>query len=163
MTMDSRWDIDACPLLTRSAEREEEFPLTETTPASQSPESYSPARSVHSVGVSSASSPAEAVSPEYTGGASTTGDFHRDVLNKQMSHSSSFLCANTILSCPQMCLAGAVQSYTWSLTYTVTTAGGSTPEVGHQLPCMRNSTPVPPPASAHRMPVYTHREEHGYL
>lgn len=46
----------------------------ETTPASQSPESYSPARSVHSAGVSSASSPAEAVSPEYTGVASTTGD-----------------------------------------------------------------------------------------
>ncbi|CAG03413.1 unnamed protein product, partial [Tetraodon nigroviridis] len=93
-----------------TAEREEEFRLTETTPAPQSPESYSPARSVHSAGVSSASSPTEAVSPEYT----------------------------------------------------VTTAGGATPEVGHQLPCMRNGTPVPPPASAHRMPVYTHREEHGY-
>lgn len=100
LTLDSWWDIDACPLLTRSAEREEEFTLTETTPASQSPESYSPARSVHSVGVSSASSPTEAVSPEYTGVASTTGDSHRDVLNKQMSHYTSFLCANTALFCP---------------------------------------------------------------
>lgn len=100
VTLDSRWDTDACPLRTRSAEREEEFPLTETTPASQSPESYSPARSVHSVGVSSASSPTEAVSPEYPGGASTTGDSHRDVLNKQMSPCTSVLCANTILSCP---------------------------------------------------------------
>ncbi|TKS73296.1 Transcription factor RFX4 [Collichthys lucidus] len=112
-----------------TAEREEDFTLTETTPTSPSPGSYSPARSVHSVGVSSASSPTAAVSPEYTGVTSTTG---------------------------------AVQSYTWSLTYTVTTAGGSTPEAGQQLSCMRSNAPVPPPSSTHRMPVYTHREEHGY-
>ncbi|XP_005745974.1 transcription factor RFX4 isoform X1 [Pundamilia nyererei] len=110
-----------------TAEREEEFTLTETAPASPSPGSYSPARSVHSVGVSSASSPTAAVSPEYTGVPATTG---------------------------------AVQSYTWSLTYTVTTAGGAAPEAGQQLSCMRSSAPVPPPSSAHRMPVY--REEHGY-
>ncbi|KAM7396542.1 hypothetical protein PAMP_019575 [Pampus punctatissimus] len=99
-----------------TAEREEEFTLTETTPTSPSPASFSPARSVHSVGVSSASSPIAAVSPEYTGVTSTT----------------------------------------------VTTAGGSTPEAGQQLSCMRSSAPVPPPSSTHRMPVYTHREEHGY-
>uniref|UniRef100_A0A3Q3ILC8 RFX-type winged-helix domain-containing protein n=1 Tax=Monopterus albus TaxID=43700 RepID=A0A3Q3ILC8_MONAL len=110
-----------------TAEREEELTLTETTPASPSPESYSPARSVHSVGVSSNSSPTAAVSPEYTSVTASTG---------------------------------AVQSYTWSLTYTVTT-GGSAPEAGQQLPCMRSSAPVPPPSSAHRMPVYSHREEHG--
>ncbi|XP_075870908.1 transcription factor RFX4 isoform X2 [Nelusetta ayraudi] len=112
-----------------STEREEEFALTEATPTSPSPGSYSPARSVHSVGVSSASSPAEAASLEYSGVPTTTG---------------------------------AVQSYTWSLTYTVTTAGGSTPEAGQQLPCMRNSSPATPTSSTHRMPVYTHREEHGY-
>ncbi|MEQ2190525.1 regulatory factor X, 4 (influences HLA class II expression) [Xenoophorus captivus] len=61
-----------------------------------------------------------------------------------------------------LCLPGAVQSYTWSLTYTVTTAGGSTPEAGQQLSCMRSNAPVPPPSSTHRMPVYAHREEHGY-
>lgn len=57
-----------------SAEREEEFTLTETTPTSPSPGSYSPARSVHSVGVSSASSPTAAVSPDYTGVSTTTGE-----------------------------------------------------------------------------------------
>ncbi|KAJ4937603.1 hypothetical protein JOQ06_002236 [Pogonophryne albipinna] len=110
-----------------TAEREEEFPVKEPTPTSPSPGSFSPARSVHSVGVSSASSPTAAVSPEFSGVPTTTG---------------------------------AVQSYTWSLTYTVTTAGGSTPEAGQQLSCMRNSAPVPPPSSTHRLPVY--REEHGY-
>lgn len=100
LTLDFGRDISACALLTPSAEREEDFTLTETTPTSPDPESYSPTRSVHSVGVSSASSPIEAVSPEYTGGASTTGDSNRDVLNKQMSHYTSFLCANTFLFCP---------------------------------------------------------------
>uniref|UniRef100_W5NDR8 Regulatory factor X, 4 n=1 Tax=Lepisosteus oculatus TaxID=7918 RepID=W5NDR8_LEPOC len=57
--------------------------------------------------------------------------------------------------------AGAVQSYTWSLTYTVTTAGNSPTDSGQQLPCMR-STHVPPSSSSHRMPVYPHREDHGY-
>ncbi|XP_037539125.1 transcription factor RFX4 [Nematolebias whitei] len=109
------------------AEREQEFTLTETTPTSPSPGSYSPARSVQSVDVSSASSPTAALSPEYTGVTTSTG---------------------------------AVQSYTWSLTYTVTTAGGATPETGQQLSCMRSSPPVPPPSSTHRMPVY--REEYGY-
>ncbi|PWA14302.1 hypothetical protein CCH79_00012364 [Gambusia affinis] len=112
-----------------STEQEEEFTLTETSPTSPSPGSYSPARSVQSVDVSSASSPTAALSPEYTGVTASTG---------------------------------AVQSYTWSLTYTVTTAGGSAPEAGQQLSCMRSSAPVPPPSSAHRMPVYAHREEHGY-
>lgn len=58
-----------------AADREEEFALTETTPTSPSPGSFSPAGSVHSVGVSSASSPtAAARSPEYTGVAATTGE-----------------------------------------------------------------------------------------
>ncbi|KAI4825889.1 hypothetical protein KUCAC02_021550 [Chaenocephalus aceratus] len=97
-----------------TAEREEEFPVKEPTPTSPSPGSFSPARSVHSVGVSSDSSPTAAVSPEFSGVPTTT----------------------------------------------VTTAGGSTPEAGQQLSCMRNSAPVPPPSSTHRLPVY--REEHGY-
>ncbi|XP_035257301.1 transcription factor RFX4 isoform X1 [Anguilla rostrata] len=57
--------------------------------------------------------------------------------------------------------AGAVQSYTWSLTYTVTTSGATPPEGGQQLSCMR-SGPATPTGSAHRMPVYAHRDEHGY-
>ncbi|XP_061749664.1 transcription factor RFX4 isoform X1 [Nerophis ophidion] len=47
---------------------------------------------------------------------------------------------------------------------TVTTAGASAPDSGQQLSCMTSGsagTPPPPP-SAQRMPVYTHREEHGY-
>ncbi|XP_009072414.1 PREDICTED: transcription factor RFX4-like, partial [Acanthisitta chloris] len=56
---------------------------------------------------------------------------------------------------------GAMQSYTWSLTYTVTTAAGSPAENSQQLPCMR--TPhVPSSSVTHRIPVYPHREEHGY-
>uniref|UniRef100_A0A4W6E7M2 Regulatory factor X, 4 n=1 Tax=Lates calcarifer TaxID=8187 RepID=A0A4W6E7M2_LATCA len=80
----------------------------------------------------------------------TATQSHTHILNKQgltgfTAHSFS---APTHLSlCLYMCLPGAVQSYTWSLTYTVTTAAAA---------------PVPPPSSAHRMPVYTHREEHGY-
>ncbi|CDQ68043.1 unnamed protein product [Oncorhynchus mykiss] len=57
---------------------------------------------------------------------------------------------------------GAVQSYTWSLTYTVTTSGGTPPEGGQQQPCMRSGAPVPPPSSTHRLPVYAHRDEHGF-
>ncbi|CAL8356974.1 unnamed protein product [Lota lota] len=59
---------------------------------------------------------------------------------------------------------GAVQSYTWSLTYTVTTSGGSPPDGETQPPCVRSGAPVPPATStAHRIPpVYAHREEHGY-
>ncbi|XP_006241245.3 transcription factor RFX4 isoform X9 [Rattus norvegicus] len=56
---------------------------------------------------------------------------------------------------------GAMQSYTWSLTYTVTTAAGSPAENSQQLPCMR-STHVPSSSVTHRIPVYSHREEHGY-
>lgn len=56
--------------------------------------------------------------------------------------------------------AGAMQSYTWSLTYTVTTAAGSPAENSQQLPCMR-STHVPSSSVTHRIPVYPHREEHG--
>ncbi|XP_048463894.1 transcription factor RFX4 [Rhincodon typus] len=55
---------------------------------------------------------------------------------------------------------GAVQSYTWSLTYTVTT-GSAPPDSPQQLPCMRSNN-VPTATSTHRMPVYPHREEHGY-
>lgn len=81
-------------------------------------------------------------------------------ISRDLAAHSSFTPTHLSL-CPYMCLPGAVQSYTWSLTYTVTTAGGSTPEAGQQLSCMRSSAPVPPPSSTHRMPVYTHREEHG--
>ncbi|XP_066866135.1 transcription factor RFX4 isoform X5 [Kogia breviceps] len=56
---------------------------------------------------------------------------------------------------------GAMQSYTWSLTYTVTTAAGSPAENSQQLPCMR-STHVPSSSVTHRIPVYPHRDEHGY-
>ncbi|KAG7454769.1 hypothetical protein MATL_G00263210 [Megalops atlanticus] len=56
---------------------------------------------------------------------------------------------------------GAVQSYTWSLTYTVTTSGATPSDSGQQLSCMRGS-PAPPPSSTHRMPVYPPRDEHGY-
>ncbi|XP_037736094.1 transcription factor RFX4 isoform X3 [Lepidochelys kempii] len=56
---------------------------------------------------------------------------------------------------------GAMQSYTWSLTYTVTTAAGSPAENSQQLPCMR-SPHVPSSSVTHRIPVYPHREDHGY-
>ncbi|XP_030646605.1 transcription factor RFX4 isoform X1 [Chanos chanos] len=112
-----------------TADRVEDMMLTETTPTSTSPGPYSPAKSVHSVGVPATGSPNSAQSPEYTGVSATTG---------------------------------AVQSYTWSLTYTVTTSGGSPPEGGPQLSCMRSGPPVHPPSSAHRVPVYPHRDEHGY-
>ena len=141
--------------------------MTETTPTSPSPGSYSPTRSVHSVGVSSASSPTAAVSPEYPGVPATTGETaltHERPKDEQSligftAHSGS--APKHLFLCPHICLPGAVQSYTWSLTYTVTTAGGSSPEAGQQLSCMRSSAPVPSPSSTHRMPVYTHREEHG--
>jgi len=65
--------------------------------------------------------------------------------------------------CVYICLAGAVQSYTWSLTYTVTTSGASPPEGGPQLPCVRSGAPASPvTAGAQRVPpAYGHREEHG--
>ncbi|XP_077122584.1 transcription factor RFX4 isoform X1 [Ranitomeya variabilis] len=55
---------------------------------------------------------------------------------------------------------GAMQSYTWSLTYTVTTAANGPGENTQQIPCMRS--PHMPPSVTHRIPVYPHREEHGY-
>ncbi|XP_048355172.1 transcription factor RFX4 isoform X4 [Sphaerodactylus townsendi] len=54
---------------------------------------------------------------------------------------------------------GAMQSYTWSLTYTVTTAAGSPAENSQQLSCVR--TPHVTPSVTHRIPVYPHRED-GY-
>ncbi|KAG8138225.1 hypothetical protein E2320_004134 [Naja naja] len=57
---------------------------------------------------------------------------------------------------------GAMQSYTWSLTYTVTTAAGSPAESSQPLPCMR-SPHVPHSSVTHRIPVYHPREEHGKL
>ncbi|XP_061085549.1 transcription factor RFX4 [Conger conger] len=56
---------------------------------------------------------------------------------------------------------GGVQSYTWSLTYTVTTSGATPGDGGQQLSCMRGG-PAPPTTPAPRLPVYTHRDEHGY-
>ncbi|KAG8579678.1 hypothetical protein GDO81_011001 [Engystomops pustulosus] len=55
---------------------------------------------------------------------------------------------------------GPMQSYTWSLTYTVTTAANGPGENTQQLPCMRS--PHMPASVTHRIPVYPHREEHGY-
>lgn len=60
-------------------------------------------------------------------------------------------------------ILGALQSYTWSLTYTVTTSGGSPPDGGSQLSCMRSSAPVHPTSSAHRMQVYPYRDEHRWV
>ncbi|CAI9583841.1 unnamed protein product [Staurois parvus] len=55
---------------------------------------------------------------------------------------------------------GTMQSYTWSLTYTVTTAANGPPESPQQVPCMRSAHMSP--SVTHRIPVYPHREEHGY-
>ncbi|CAB1313625.1 unnamed protein product [Coregonus sp. 'balchen'] len=52
--------------------------------------------------------------------------------------------------------------YTGATTTTVTTSGGTPSEGGQQQPCMRSGAPVPPPSSAHRLPVYAHRDEHGF-
>ncbi|XP_078272673.1 transcription factor RFX4 isoform X1 [Rhinoraja longicauda] len=60
---------------------------------------------------------------------------------------------------PATTTAAAVQSYTWSLTYTVTT--GAAPDSPQQVPCMRSTATAPVPAS-HRMPGYTARDQHGY-
>lgn len=77
--------------------------------------------------------------------------------NTSMNYSLSYLCSlNACLS------VGAMQSYTWSLTYTVTTAAGSPAENSQQLPCMR-SPHVPSSSVTHRIPVYPHREEHGWV
>ncbi|KAG7279007.1 hypothetical protein CRUP_001948 [Coryphaenoides rupestris] len=57
---------------------------------------------------------------------------------------------------------GAVQSYTWSLTYTVTTSGASPPEGGPQLPCVRSGAPAAPvTAGAHASPPYTGSYNYG--
>ncbi|KAM9572068.1 transcription factor RFX4-like isoform 4-T4 [Salvelinus alpinus] len=52
--------------------------------------------------------------------------------------------------------------YTGATATTVTTSGGTPPEGGQQQPCMRSGAPVPPPSSTHRLPVYAHRDEHGF-
>uniref|UniRef100_A0A674F1A3 Regulatory factor X, 4 n=1 Tax=Salmo trutta TaxID=8032 RepID=A0A674F1A3_SALTR len=52
--------------------------------------------------------------------------------------------------------------YTGATATTVTTSGGTPSEGGQQQPCMRSGAPVPPPSSAHRLPVYAHRDEHGF-
>uniref|UniRef100_A0A8C5QSV6 Regulatory factor X4 n=1 Tax=Leptobrachium leishanense TaxID=445787 RepID=A0A8C5QSV6_9ANUR len=55
---------------------------------------------------------------------------------------------------------GTMQSYTWSLTYTVTKAANGSGENGQQVNALR-SAHVPSPVT-HRIPVYPHREDHGY-
>ncbi|XP_026143109.1 transcription factor RFX4 isoform X3 [Carassius auratus] len=52
--------------------------------------------------------------------------------------------------------------YTSISATTVTTSGGSPSETGSQLSCMRGGPPLHGSSSAHRMPVYPHRDEHGY-
>lgn len=101
-----------CPLLTPSAEREEDFTLTETTPTSPSPGSYSPARSVHSVGVSSASSPTAAVSPEYTGVPSTTGETGRAVTRRYPKKKAHVVpLRQHICLCVRICVYQALFSH----------------------------------------------------
>ncbi|XP_007893604.1 transcription factor RFX4 isoform X1 [Callorhinchus milii] len=63
---------------------------------------------------------------------------------------------------PAVPTTAAIQSYTWSLTYTVTTAGSTAPDSPQQLPCMRSTHVSPSSSSTHRMPIYPHREDHGY-
>ncbi|XP_060778910.1 transcription factor RFX4 isoform X2 [Neoarius graeffei] len=111
-----------------TADSSEDMMLNEST--SVSPEPYSPAKSVPSVGTVpvATSTPTSAQSPEYN----------------------------------SVSITSALQSYTWSLTYTVTTSGGNPPDGGSQLSCMRSSAPVHPTSSAHRMQVYPYRDEHGY-
>ncbi|RXM33387.1 Transcription factor RFX4 [Acipenser ruthenus] len=99
-----------------TADRGEEIMLTEPTPPSPSPGPYSPAKSVTSAEITSAPSPGDSHSPEYTVVTTTS----------------------------------------------VTTAGNNPSDAGQQLPCMRSSQ-LPPSSSTHRMPVYPHREEHGYV
>ncbi|MGH0153997.1 UNVERIFIED_CONTAM: hypothetical protein FKN15_029436 [Acipenser sinensis] len=98
-----------------TADRGEEIMLTEPTPPSSSPGPYSPAKSVTSAEITSAPSPGDSHSPEYTVVTTTS----------------------------------------------VTTAGNNPSDAGQQLPCMRSSQ-LPPSSSTQRMPVYPHREEHGY-
>lgn len=84
--------------------------------------------------------------------------FHGSLPKGQKTNTpNTFLCI-----CMFVYVPGAVQSYTWSLTYTVTTSGGSPPETGPQLSCMRGGPTVHTPSPAHRMPVYPHRDEHGW-
>ncbi|KAG8438757.1 hypothetical protein GDO86_005086 [Hymenochirus boettgeri] len=54
---------------------------------------------------------------------------------------------------------GTMQSYTWSLTYTVTAAANSPGENAQQVPCMRSAHMTP--TVSHRIPMYPHRED-GY-
>lgn len=76
-----------------SAEPEEDFTLSETTPTSPSPGSYSPARSVNSVSVSSVGSPTAAVSPEFTGVNASTGEtgLRRGIISCERAVERAFL------------------------------------------------------------------------
>lgn len=56
-----------------TADTEEEQMIIGSTPTSTSPGPYSPAKSVHSVGVPAVGSPNSAQSPEYTSISATTG------------------------------------------------------------------------------------------
>lgn len=58
---------------TTIADSGEELMLMGSTPTSTSPGPYSPAKSVHSVGVPAVGSPNSAQSPEYTSISATTG------------------------------------------------------------------------------------------
>lgn len=103
--------ITVCCVLPPSAEREEEFTLTETTPPSPSPGSYSPARSVHSVGVSSASSPTAAVSPEYTGVTATTGETGFTVTHKSQASAHLVILHQHICLCVYICVCQELFSH----------------------------------------------------
>lgn len=96
------------------AEREEEFALTEATPTSPSPGSYSPARSVHSVGVSSASSPAEAASLEYSGVPTTTGE-ERTQNRLTHSHTHTQVQSHGLKDTPLPCVCIHVYQALFSL------------------------------------------------
>lgn len=101
-----------CYVLPPSAEREEEFTLTETTATSPSPGSYSPARSVHSVGVSSASSPTAAVSPEYTGVTASTGETGRATVTQGLTGSLHIVpVRQNICLCVYICVYQALFSH----------------------------------------------------
>ncbi|XP_069484358.1 transcription factor RFX4 isoform X3 [Ambystoma mexicanum] len=77
-------------------------------------------------------------------------------------HSASSPISNQSPECTSIATTtGALQSYTWSLTYTVTTAAGAPPETAPQGTGIRN-THVSPSSVTHRIPVYPHREDHGY-
>ncbi|KAF2980400.1 hypothetical protein EK904_008339 [Melospiza melodia maxima] len=165
-----------------TAEIREEIILSEPAAPTPSPAPFSPAKSATSVEVPSAPSPINNQSPEYGGIIATTG---RLVGFWQINLLEGGFCtwspqiepqnmvywlarydkpsqARNVFSLYDWSVRfGAMQSYTWSLTYTVTTAAGSPADNSQQLPCMR-SPHVPSSSVTHRIPVYPHREEHGY-